>query len=399
MHYAYSPTARNVAIERVEILTKDNILPTTDYVASPTGWGAGLTNNNYVSAILNIYNAANELVFTSESIANETDAYSGGKIKIRGNTSAYGIKKPYKIKLSSEIDLLGLLNSRNISDNRSNKEWLLLAQGEYTNYFVGREVSNLIDSDNYLDYKYISLFLNGDFKGIYILSDSINDKTCNVSNTGYLVENDAYWWNEDVYFETTISSMYKQLGYTFKYPDTDELSNEQIEYIKNYISNYESLLMNKDVNVSNYIDMNSFSKWLLIHDILVTNDAGGSNMYLKKNDNSESKMMSGPAWDFDSIFKGTNYLAPIRSGDFYIFKYLLEYNEFEEQYKANYNLIRNNLITQLDSRWANIYSPELDNLHQLYLECYNTNYKSLNEQYTYAINFITEHLSYMDTVI
>lgn len=61
-------------------------------------------------------------------------------------------------------------------------------------------------------------------------------------------------------------------------------------------------------DISEYIDLTSFARWILAHDILVTLDAAGSNMYLYKenlleDDSCCSKLKMSTLWDFDSSFR------------------------------------------------------------------------------------------------
>ena len=53
------------------------------------------------------------------------------------------------------------------------------------------------------------------------------------------------------------------------------------------------------------IDVNSFAKWLLLHDIIGTYDSGGSNMYLSLYDSLSKVRMVSP-WDFDSSLNPEN---------------------------------------------------------------------------------------------
>jgi uncharacterized repeat protein (TIGR02543 family) len=125
-----------------------------------------------------------------------------------------------------------------------------------------------------------------------------NESRVDVSKDGYIIERDAYWWNEDVMFET---SGYNQ-KYTFKYPDDDKISIDQIFYIKNYV---EVLEWHVAYGVyDNYIDVKSFARWLLVHDFLGTLDAAGSNIFMSKYDTTKtSKLQMLTNWDFD-----TNYM-------------------------------------------------------------------------------------------
>lgn len=54
-----------------------------------------------------------------------------------------------------------------------------------------------------------------------------------MDNDGYLIEYDAYWWNEPLSFK---ASMYSSvLRYTFKYPDPEDITEEQFAYISDYV--------------------------------------------------------------------------------------------------------------------------------------------------------------------
>ena len=75
----------------------------------------------------------------------------------------------------------------------------------------------------------------------------------------------------------------------------------------------EALYSGGDIGA--YIDLTSFARWILIHDLLGTDDAAGSNRFLYKNDLEagdplSSKLMMGTLWDFDSSFRsdGWSYL-------------------------------------------------------------------------------------------
>ena len=48
----------------------------------------------------------------------------------------------------------------------------------------------------------------------------------------FIIEYDTYWWNEEVFFESDWSY---SMNYTFKYPNDEDLSKEQIDYIKSQI--------------------------------------------------------------------------------------------------------------------------------------------------------------------
>ena len=64
------------------------------------------------------------------------------------------------------------------------------------------------------------------------------------------------------------------MKYTFKYPDPDEITADQYSYVQESISSVEKSLYNGTYD--NFMDVESFARWLLAHDILGSHDAAGS---------------------------------------------------------------------------------------------------------------------------
>ena len=119
---------------------------------------------------------------------------SGMTIKIRGNTSAYDEKKPYKIKLQKKADLL-LRGEDNIYKD---KNWLLI-KDETLNAKMGFKLNELLGFEWTPQYRYVNLVINGNYKGVYMLVEAITrNNKCRlcVDDDGYIFEYDAYWWNE-----------------------------------------------------------------------------------------------------------------------------------------------------------------------------------------------------------
>ena len=88
------------------------------------------------------------------------------------------------------------------------------------------------------------------------------------------------------------------MKFTFKYPDEDDITEEQINSISNFIYEFEDALLHGEP-IEKYADIATFAAWMLCHDILGTADSAGSNIYFYKKDSLEtSKLQAGPIWDF-----------------------------------------------------------------------------------------------------
>ncbi|MBO5212861.1 MAG: CotH kinase family protein [Clostridia bacterium] len=411
----YMNSPKNVSFPRVEITTENYIWPTFDVAHSPDKyWGSGITNALYEQCIMTIYDSSNNVVFDSSSNMNDGEEYLGAKMKVRGNTSAShaGNKKyPYKIKLGSKADLLEPLIGRP-DDGKvyEDKDWLLLNYGEDGYRIGGEAIADAVGTEWSPDYCYVALYVNGDYRGLYVLSESVKEgngteetqSRVPVDDDGYVFECDAYWWNEDLYFNTPMTKD-TAMFFTFKYPDSDiidETSPEYI-YIQDYMTRFEEALMADDDSYLDYIDLDSFVKWLLVSDYLCISDGGGANIYLyKKNSTDDTKVFMGPNWDFDSWMGNAEDFCTIRmywkNCPFYI-PYLLRKDSFQQRYTELFN----ETYDKLDSYIDNAFSQTDNAAHLQLLEYDNarfgTRIKSLSEVKDEFKTWLDEHISWMDS--
>lgn len=284
----------------LSVVTQNGELPTADIVYPPEGaWGVSITNENKVKSSMIILSDIKNVIYDSGEYKKDE---SGLTIKCRGNTSALSEKyRPYKIKLQKKSDLLFRKGDVDYRD----KNWLLLGLNVKT--LIGYEINKLVGMDYAPEVQTVFLFINGVLKGKYLLSESIDrNSDCRINvdkKTGYIFERDPYWWNEDMYFNSKFFSNL-HYGFTFKYPDTEDITDSQLSYISKAVDNMESSI--EDGTYETYIDVESFASWLLGHDILGTSDRAGSNMYFTKYDNTDdSKIKMSALWDFDSIGDST----------------------------------------------------------------------------------------------
>lgn len=282
----------------VKINTVNGEEPSAEYVyALNSDYGRGITNVTKVPASMQIIDSSGSLVYES---GDYEKGASGLTIKLRGNTSVdLEGKSSYKLKLQKKADLLAPLISRSGTSFRD-KEWILHKNTTTLHTIIGFWVCDIAGVPWTPKYSFVNVFINNDYRGLYLLMEAVNrnESRVDVSKDGYIIERDAYWWNEDVMFET---SSFNQ-KYTFKYPDDDKISKEQLSYIKNYVNVLEWHVGYGTYD--DYIDVKSFARWLLVHDFLGTLDGAGSNIFMSKYDatkNSKLQMLTN--WDFD-----TNYM-------------------------------------------------------------------------------------------
>lgn len=297
-------------------------------------WGHTITNNDYHSGTLDISHTASSIHTTAQ-------------IKVRGNTSAFAEKTPYKIKLDQAVDLL----SRNDSKYNS-RYWVLIDDASFLRTIVGTEIARQCGIEWQPSYAFVNVVLNGDWKGCYLLMEAVEkgEGRCNINDSGYILENDVYWWNaDDIYFRT--AHQIYEVAYTFQYPCPDQVTDSSKDAIKDYITEFETALYDDDEHYSDYIDLHSWAAWLLVHDIMGTSDAGGANIFLYKYDlnqnaPNQTKLKMGPLWDFGSSYEMEDTWANVHEGpisDVFYYPQLLKQESFVHEYKKLWYSISDNL--------------------------------------------------------
>jgi len=236
------------------------------------------------------------------------------EIKGRGNYSWGTPKKPYRIKLNHKANLLGMPSHA--------KNWTLIS-----NWGDKTLMRNLLafDFSKRLEMPYtpagipVDVVLNGNYKGCYQLCDQMEvnpgrvevEKVDEYSSAedsirgGYLIEMDAYAYNEAVMFYSN-----RGVPVTIKYPDEDEITQAQQDYIKSHFNLMESTLFSNTTKaLSNYIDAGTFLRHFLVGEFSGNTDTYWSTYMYKHR--SDDKFHFGPCWDFDLAYDNDNRTFPI----------------------------------------------------------------------------------------
>ncbi len=246
-----------------------------------------INTNNEPIASKETYVSGGMKIINTDSSVNEYEM----EIKGRGNATWNYPKKPYKLKLSAKKSLLGM---------NKNKSWALLAN--YSDKTLLRnaiafKTSELLGMEYTIDYRFVDLIINGEYVGNYMLTETVKEgiDRVNVSDDGFILEYSQYD-DEELKFTTDCGH-----SFNFKFPD-DEISDEQMNYTKNLMNEFESVLYADDetafdptTGYRNYIDIHEWAKWFLAQNIIVNQD---TNRYIYKYDNTDgSKLKYGPMWD------------------------------------------------------------------------------------------------------
>ena len=397
------------------ITTLDGEEPAFDIAYPPEGAvGVGICNHTKVKGRL-VMATGTDTLYDSGEWAEDT---SGMTIKVRGNTSAASAngQLPYKIKLVKKADLLLRGNKE-----YKHKEWALLRGTWKSNVFanqqtcilplLGTEVSRAAGEEWSPEGNFVQVYLNGKFRGIYYLIEAIarGDGRIQVDDSGFIAENDAYWWNAGgEYFKT--SHQEPSMGWTFKYPELDEITDEHKDDIVNCIEEFEDSLYNNHP-LDSIADLHSFARWVLVHDYLGTKDAWGSNMYMYRQSldalhPETARLKMATPWDFDSSFSipDSEWSVPHYAICFY-YNMLFTRPDFVQAYVDVWNEVRDSIYTKVADRLHAFEQRNTTAFETMRLTC-NTQQStdlqvknSLHNQVEEALQHLTTRVTAVDSLM
>ena len=238
-----------------------------------------------------------------------------GGTRERGNASRDFPKKPWRIKFDKK--------QRVMDAPAKAKKWTLI-----NNYGDKTLMRNLLafELSHRMGMSYtpfgtaVDVLMNGEYKGCYQLCDQIDinknrvpitemtpeDNDGDALTGGYLIEVDAYANKETSWFNSN-----KGNPVTIKSPDDNEITSQQSQYIKNYFNTMEQ-------QWSTYLDLNSFLRHFLVGELSGNTDTYWS-VYMYK-DRNDSKLYTGPVWDFDLAFNNDKRIYPVNQKTDYIYR-------------------------------------------------------------------------------
>ncbi len=229
----------------------------------------------------------------------------GLSIRGRGNSTWGYEKKPYALKLDKKREMMGM---------PKHKRWVLLA-----NYMdrtlLRNRVAYFLAEQTSLRWtprcEFVELILNGEHLGQYLLCEQIKVDTERADITemtpedisgeaitgGYMLELDFHFDNEWQWHTS------HGVPFAVKYPEEEDLTAEQLAWIKSYIGDTEETLYgeefcDKEHGYQRYIDPESFIDYWLIYELCVNHElANPGSVYLTKD--RGGRLVAGPVWDFD----------------------------------------------------------------------------------------------------
>lgn len=209
-------------------------------------------------------------------------------IRIRGNSTSSGAKKPYNIKFSTNTDLFGMGKGKRFCLIANMYDPTLIR-----NHMVF-EFARALGMEYTLDSMLVDVYYNGSYVGCYQLCEAATEDDSRVdidcSKGDYIIERDARTDAGTTYITTS-------LGHRFGINEPEDTTNAQRIAIENHLRMAENAIRSRDLDeVRKYFDVESIIDSYICLEFFKNVDivVGSTRFYCK-----DGKIHGGPVWDYD----------------------------------------------------------------------------------------------------
>ena len=131
---------------------------------------------------------------------------------------------------------------------------------------------------------------------------------------GYIIKVDKEGWKPGIDSEyPPFPGATQTIRYQFHYPDADDIVEEQVSYLSNFIGTFEYVMNGNNYadNISGYpkyLDVESFADYFILNELSKNVDGYRLSAYMYKDkDSNGGKLTAGPVWDHNFSFGNIGY--------------------------------------------------------------------------------------------
>ncbi len=282
------------------------------------------------------------------------------QIKARGNWTRIGFaKKPFKLKLDKKQSMLGLTKS---------KHFAILAHADdmfgYMRNFTGFNLGRRMELPWTPDMQPVEVVINGDYRGLYFLTESIRVQEERVNITelddnvtdpslvsgGYLVELDNYPEENQIRMEEKGQAwgFKDELRITFDTPEV--YSDLQRQFVTDQFTAMNDAIGDNSDRLWGYMDLDDAARYYIVEEIISHTEAYHGSTYLFRDRGEGQKWHFSPLWDCGNAFMGPSD------------HYFSDYGPFGNTWIASMRL-NNKFMAKVKETWKWFMSNKFEGLY------------------------------------
>jgi hypothetical protein len=344
-------------------------------------------------------------------------------IRTRGHSTRFMPKRPYRIRFDENTSLFGM---------KSAKNYILLAN--YLDRSMVRNslmvyMSKLLDTSMYtLDYRFVDLYLNQSYRGQYLLIERVEfqnnrldiEPNLTLDDAGFMIELDFQVYVQNQGNENLEWFRLNDKPYVIKEPNPISTAGYQFRhtrYMSDYFQAMRQALIEKR-NYETYIDIDNWIDYFLIQEIAKNVDVGWGSVYMVKETGGKLKHM--PLWDFDLAFGNADYIdyGPVGHWGWAndekneLFTLMMKIPAIRSKFKAKLIAYETSMlpviIAYLNQNESRLTTLSQSNFVEWPMDACEgwcpipeplRDFTTINQQFTYLRNFLTQRFSWMKSNI
>ncbi len=232
-------------------------------------------------------------------------------IRVRGATSAGLTKVGYAIELykdgytdTKKVSLLGM---------RKDDDWILCPSHsdeskirDAVSWYMWKQIGAQVVDDHAegegtgtVDLRYVEVILNGEYFGMYILMERLDEKTLNLEDGDSLFKSNDWTMPPSSALRTRKPTSASLLGLEKKFPDPEDAVDGSWDVLADFVEfTYESDGSVFAQSIENCVDVENMLDYWLFVNVVTGSDNTGKNTYYATID---GKIHAIP-WDLDMTF-------------------------------------------------------------------------------------------------
>ncbi len=268
-------------------------------------------------------------------------------------------------------------------------------------------------------HRYCELYLNGEYRGVYILFEKIkrdrsrvniyeNENAESFDDMSFIIKRDKFDGASNNFFLSRYG-----VEVQYHYPKPDEITEKQKVFIQSYFAEFEDALFGNNFADENtgyrkYIDVDSWIDYMLVQFFTQEIDAFGYSSFMYRD--VGGKIVRGPVWDYNWSLGNANYWIGMNTDGFYPghwYRPMLKDGHFRDKMIARWFELRedimqtDNILNFLDSTAAAIEAPRIRNFKRwpvlgVYIPANVVWPPTYEGELEYLYGFIRERLAWID---
>lgn len=296
------------------------------------------------------------------SLTNHSTTFSNVDIRLRGRGNSTWLfgedKRPLRLRFESPQSLLG--------SPYSARDWVLISNHfDLTlmrTYLAFYLASMLEGMDWSPSAKFVHLYINGEYVGIYQVSDErdiqpgrmqlVFNEDPTISE--YLFELDGVAFYHGIH--GVDSFIVDDRSYDIRFPRNEMLTPDHVEYVRSFVESVTDVLQTRDYDaIRAIVDIPSFVDFYLVQEFFKNIDIGLNSVFMQiRGQGEDRRLYFGPVWDFDRSAGNMYYWytaehlhAAVRN---HFFRYLVTTPEIFAHISDRWNEISSNQVSQMVAR-------------------------------------------------